>query len=433
MKCPPGTLTREQRLEILRKLTQEKPITKLSSELGVGRASIYRYLKQEREIPPDLDPKLCSTLNEDEILSILNNKQLLESLGLVKNNELNLPLLLTIVNVVLEHPEGKEVVLKQVTKRFKSELQELLSTTLPRIQLEWSGDFEKYLTEKKSKPISQGTLRDYRNVWFNCLEGKTLGWHLLKQLEAKKMKCSDNEYHPTGWIRQVFRHYVSFLYSIGKLDWDTYSRLRIIVPGRRYGRKLSQKVIRREEFIRTIRIFDEKSRGDLLTLYIILYSSGARLKHVLQMFNEWNPSDVIYVQYLNRDVKRLECFKKHCRYYMGKENSIKPVAFIYFPRFILPLVKTYVNRLPGRYRITKVARKWNCLAPSKVRTLGMRDMRRVIKNEEVVNFILGKFSELTVTSRHYMDLLSEADNLYPRYVDHVLEVFNTAIQLPNLD
>ncbi len=63
---------------------------------------------------------------------------------------------------------------------------ELLTETLPKITLTWTEEFEKWLTEKKSKPISERTLRDYRNVWLRCLEGKVLGWHLLKQLEGKK-------------------------------------------------------------------------------------------------------------------------------------------------------------------------------------------------------------------------------------------------------
>ncbi len=55
---------------------------------------------------------------------------------------------------------------------------------LPKIELHWVPEFEEWLT-KESKPISERTLKDYRNLWQNCLEGKVLGWHPLKRLESK--------------------------------------------------------------------------------------------------------------------------------------------------------------------------------------------------------------------------------------------------------
>jgi len=59
------------------------------------------------------------------------------------------------------------------------------------------------------------------------LEGKVIGRHLIKQLSGKQMDCRDGRYHPTGWARQVVKHYIKYLYSKGVsgLDWDTYTRL----------------------------------------------------------------------------------------------------------------------------------------------------------------------------------------------------------------
>ena len=70
---------------------------------------------------------------------------------------------------------AKEELLSYLLKYYKQELTEHLAETLPKITLKWSEDFEKWLTEKKSKPINTRTLRDYKNIWNLCLEGKVLG------------------------------------------------------------------------------------------------------------------------------------------------------------------------------------------------------------------------------------------------------------------
>lgn len=244
------------------------------------------------------------------------------------------------------------------------------------------------------------------------------------------MLCFDNEYHPTSWTRQIFRHYIRYLYSIGKLDWDTYTRLLLIVPGRRYGRKVSQKVVREEDVVNSLRTLDEKERGDILTLYMLILGSGVRFLHALDALNNWNPDEELYIPYLNRNIKRLECFDEHCRYYLGKENDIKPAAFTYFPRVLLPLVKTFAGKLPNRRRIEKITKKWGCLPPKNIRIFALREMKKVIGDNDTFRFITGKFGELTVSARHYMDLLEEADKTYPQYVNRWLEIVNKALPLP---
>ncbi len=55
-----------------------------------------------------------------------------------------------------------------------------------------------------------------------------------------------------------------YLYTKGKLDWDTYTRLLMVIRGRKYGRKVSQKPIRAEDIIKSLRVLCEK-RPDLHT------------------------------------------------------------------------------------------------------------------------------------------------------------------------
>ncbi len=109
--------------------------------------------------------KFCELVDEDTLLQILKGEQLLEKYGLVDyQGNINKPLVLAIIRTALEREDLRQIVLQEVARKYKEELMELLNIELPRIELKWSEDFELWLTERKSKPISPQTLRDYRNL-----------------------------------------------------------------------------------------------------------------------------------------------------------------------------------------------------------------------------------------------------------------------------
>ena len=201
-KCRNISLEPEQRQEILQLLLKRYgSIRKLAHALGVSKSSLHRMIKgeQARGIARIVDYRACLLLDEEELITILKRRQVLEAIGLIKDGKVNVPLLLSIIDATLDYEEAKQALLELVAKRFKTELLELLGETLPKIELHWDSEFERWLAEeKKSKPVTERTLKDYRNIWHTCLEGKVLGWHLLKQLEGNKMLCRDGKYHPTS-------------------------------------------------------------------------------------------------------------------------------------------------------------------------------------------------------------------------------------------
>ena len=424
MTRPPCVLDQQQALEVLFYLHKQRgySVRRLAQLLDVSKSTIHRVLARQQAPPAKLRVKLCELLSDEELLQILRGRQLLEQYNLVdEDGRLNKALALALLDAMLQDELLREEVLSYILKYYKTEIIEKLSETLPKIQLRWSVGFEKWLTERKSKPISQRTLKDYKNYWYNCLEGKVLGWHLTKQLNAKQMLCADGEYHPTAWPRQVFRHYVNYLYSIGRLDWDTYTRLLLAVPGRRYGRKVLQKPILIDDVKRTLQVLREE-RQDIYTLYLFMLYSAARFEHSLKIFKEWKTDEVVYVSYLNRNVKRLECFEEFCRYYVGHENSQKPAGFAYFPTYLIHYINKYRSVLPGRRVIEKVVARLDVLRPKTIRIFAIREMKKVFDDTDTFKFITSKFGELTVSARHYLDLLSEADTIYSRYIKHIREV-----------
>jgi len=422
-----------QAKEVLQHLyRQHKSVRKLAELLHVSKSTLHRCLRGEQSIPLALRARLCEVLSEEELIQVLKGRELLKRYGLVDSEgRLNKAVALALLDAMMQDNAVKEEVLGFLLKYYKKELQERLVEVLPRIELRWTPEFEKWLTEKKTKPISERTLKDYRNIWFKCLEGKILGWHLIKQLTGKKMECFDENYHPTGWIRQIFRHYVNYLYAEGKLDWDTYSRLMLTIPGRKYGRKLVQKPILKEDVVKSLERLKEAGRYDIYMLYLLILSSGARFEHTLRILKEWKPDEIVYVKYLNRNIKRLECFTTHCRYYVGWEKARKPLGFMFFPKWLLELIKKYRDKLPGRRRVEKVVKKNNCLPPSYIRTFAMREIIAVLGDNDVTRFILSKFGELSVLARHYRDLLKEADKAYPKYIQYLENEFgNYLVPIP---
>ena len=103
--------------------------------------------------------------------------------------------------------------------------------------------------------------------------------------------------------------------------------------------KSSRKPIKIEDVKRTLLTLKEK-RADIYTLYLFMLYSATRFEHSLRLFRGWSPNEVVYVPYLNRNVRRLKCpSDSFCRYYMGEEQARKPVGFAYFPRYLLPFIE----------------------------------------------------------------------------------------------
>ena len=89
----------------------------------------------------------------------------------------------------------------------------------------------------------------------------------------------------------------------------------------------------------------------------------------------------------------------------------------------------YRVRLSNRRRIEKIMEKHGSPISKYIRIYALREMKGVIGDNDTFRFITSKFEELTVTARHYMDLLKEANRVYPRYVKHVYKIIGDAAQV----
>jgi len=413
----------EDRYRILEYVVEKLGRGRVQQALSISRYTMWRLLKKHVRVDDAKLKVLLGFLTMQEFRDILSSRKLLESLGIIgPDGRVNYPVVMEIIKYATKDDLLRQQIINYVAKNFKEELRKALGIVAISIDLKWSKDFENWLTDKKSRPISMRTLRDYKNLFKTCLEDRELNDQLIRELEKPKILCRDRKEHSTGWLRQVLRHYITFLYTEAKLDWDTYTRLLMVVRGRKYGRKIAQKAIKKEDVVKTLKVLRDK-RPDLYTLYILILSSATRFEHVLSALKEWRPDEMLYIDYLRRNVKRLECLETHCRYYLGKETDRKPAAFMFFPKKLLPYIDRYREKIPSKRRIEKVIKKLGGLMPSTIRTFALREMKRILGEDNTYRFITGKFGEITVLGRYYLDLLEEADLKYPRYTKYVIDTY----------
>jgi intergrase/recombinase len=261
--------------------------------------------------------------------------------------------------------------------------------------------------EDKKNPVRDiETLNYYRSLFKRYLEGRELSEKLIGEIKNSRL----------GWLRVVFRHYITYLFIAGKIPEETYAWIILYVPSRRYPREIRVREYNDHDIIYTFKYLREHHEKYYI-LYRVLIESGARLEHVLEMINTWNPEERVFVKPLNRIEKRLFCSESFCRYYLGKLEGRKQQGWVYFSKETCELV----NKIAGTYMairpISKYARKHGLLIPSDMRKISYQWMNEVL-NENITRFIQGRYGELKkqASIAHYSNLLKETDSVYPKYL-----------------
>ena len=108
----------------------------------------------------------------------------------------------------------KNAVLRFVVQEFRENLKKMIGISFAGIKLEWTEDFERFLKEcKKCRKVKDPeTLKYYRNLFMKYLEGKELSEELIDYVVN----------HPNKWLRNVFRHYIQYLYFRRRISPETF-------------------------------------------------------------------------------------------------------------------------------------------------------------------------------------------------------------------
>ncbi len=399
-------LRSEDRRRILEFVISKVGKQEVQKVLGVSRYTIYRMLKGQVGIDDGKLVRLLNLITPHEFQEVLSSRKLLEGMGIVRSDgTVNYPIIMEILKLATNDEYLKQLIIRFVADNFREDVKKAIGLFPSNIEFKWDEGFEEFLKEhkKRRKVVREDTIKYYRNIFKKYLEGKVLSPELVDHIIQHKNK----------WLRNVFRHYIQYLYYRRKIPLETFGWLMEVVPSRHY--KVGVKVFnidlnllkRTFEFLR--------GRHTLYYLYyLLMYYSGIRLEHVIKMVREFNPNEVVYIDMIDDYSPRLVCFEDvgFCRYYVGLKGG-KPCEWVWFPGELLDLLSRFRGVKRDRRLPTRFAEKHGLLLPKYLRKLHWRIMLKVIKDRAIARFIQSRFGELRISEERYEDLLTEADTEYP--------------------
>jgi len=413
-------LSDEAKRAILEAVKNKLGFSKACEALDIAKSSLHRYLSGERKVPSDVVKRALRFLTKPEFESIVSEWDKLKALGIVRDDGVvDYGLVLRILAVAAKDEYLKNAILRFVVENFREDLRKMLGVSFAGIKFEWSEDFERFLVErKKRKKIKDiETLNYYRSLFMRHLQGRELSEELIDYVVN----------HENRWLRNVFRHYIQYLYYRRKISPETFGWLIEVVPSRSYKLDVRPYQISLEDIRKTLEFLRSK-HPVYYTVYRIMLESGARFEHVLKMIESWNPEEVVEIPGVGIETKRLVCFDTFCKYFMGLRGSEKPCEWVYMFAETAKLVQEIASRKINRSNVWRYAKRHNLIAPKMMRKVAWRLMIKAM-SREAARFIQSRFGELKISEARYEDLLSEADEQYPKYLQTVKEVFGEGTEV----
>ena len=393
-------------------------VKKVLEEIGISRITLWRLLERKSPIKPEYVKPLLKLLSREEFEKLVTARERLKSLGILRDDgTIDYSLALEILAVAKDDEYLKNVILRFVVQEFREDLKKMLGISFAGIVLHWTDDFEQFLAERKKrrKVKDPETLKYYKSLFKKYLESRELSEELIDYVVN----------HPNKWLRNVLRHYIQYLYFRRRISPETFGWIMEVVPSRGYRLDVRPYQISLEDVKKTLDYLREHHKV-YYALYQVMVESGARLVHVLKMVEEWSPDDVVEIPGTGIVTRRLVCFeeKGFCRYYMGLRGPEKPCEWIYFSISSLSILQTFVPKHINRHQVRKYAKRHGLVLPKYMRKVAWRLMIKAM-SREVTRFIQSRLGELKISEARYEDLLSEADQAYPLYLQHLKkDVFN---------
>jgi intergrase/recombinase len=405
-------LSDDVRREILRRVKEKLGFNKTVEILDISKGSLHNYLNGLRKIPDNVISKALQYLDEKEFNEIVAGIDRLKAVGIIREDgSIDYSLILQAVALASKDEYLRQAILRFTVENFREDLRKMLGISLSQVVFTWSQGFEEFLRERKKsrKVLDPETIAYYRNLFKKHLEGKTLSEDLISYVINHKNK----------WLRNVFRHYIQYLYYLRKISPETYGWIMEVVPSRSYKMDVRSYPISVEDLVKTLSVLRENHEL-YYSVYRLMLEGGLRLSHAIYIIESFNPDEIIEINGLDVETSRLVCFedKGFCRYYVGLRESVKPCEWAYFSMDTLRLLKEYAGNNVSRRALEKYIKRRNLLPPKYVRKISWRLMIKVM-SREVARFIQSRFGELKISEARYEDLLGEADEYYSKYLAYL--------------
>jgi hypothetical protein len=222
-----SALSDEARRLILERVKRKLGFTRALEAFGISRGSLYNYLHGLRRIPDEVVYRALQHLEEGEFNEIVKGVDRLRAVGIIREDgSIDYSLILQAIALAARDEYLKQALLRFTVENFREDLRKMLGMSLAHVVFQWEPGFEEFLRERKKRRrvVSPGTLSYYRNLFKRYLEGKTLSEELVNYVVN----------HENKWLRNVFRHYIQYLYYMRKIPPETYGWLMEVVPSRSY-------------------------------------------------------------------------------------------------------------------------------------------------------------------------------------------------------
>jgi len=368
------------------------------------------YLHGLRRIPGELTSKALQYLDEGEFREVVGGLDRLRSIGILREDgSVDYSLILQAVALASKDEYLKQAILRFTVEHFREDLRKMLGLVPSNVRLTWERGFEEFLRERKKrkKIVSVETLAYYRSLFDRYLKGRDLSQDLVDYVVN----------HPNRWIRNIFRHYAQYLYYARRISPEIYGWIMEVVPSRSYRMDVRPYPIDIQDVAKTLAHL--KTGHELYYMvYRLMIEGGLRLSHALKLIESFSPDEVVEVDGLDMDTPRFVCLQDRgfCRYFLGVTGGAKPCGWAYFSMETLEMLRKCARRRLCRYTIRNYTRRNGLLASRYMRKVAWRLMIQVMPRE-VARFIQSRFGELKISEARYEDLLSEADEYYPRYLE----------------
>ena len=405
-------LSDEVKRKILERVKEKLGFTKALEALDISKGAMHNYLHGLRRVPDEVVYKALQYLEERDFNEIVQGVDRLRAVGIVREDgSIDYSLILQAVALASRDEYLKQALLKFTVENFREDLRKMLGLSLAHVLFKWEPGFEEFLRERKKrrKVTDPETIAYYRSLFMKHLEGKTLSEELVNYVVSHKNK----------WLRNVFRHYIQYLYYMRKIPPETYGWLMEVVPSRSYRLDVRPYPINLEDVARTLKYLEENHELYYL-IYRLMLEGGLRLSHALLLIESFSPRELVEIPGVGLETTRLVCFhdRGFCRYYVGVRGSQKPCEWAYFSTETLKLLEGYAGESVDRNSVRKYAKRNGLLQPKYMRKVAWRLMIRVMPRE-VARFVQSRLGELRISEARYEDLLSEADEYYPKYLSYL--------------
>jgi len=256
---------------------------RIYEEIGISRITMWRLLERKSPVRPEYVKPILKLLTREEFENIVGARQKLKAVGIVRDDgSVDYSLALEILAIAKGDEYLKNAILRFVVQEFRDDLRRMLGVSLVGVKLEWSDDFETFLRERKKRRRVKDpeTIKYYRSIFMKYLQGKELTEELMDYVVN----------HPNKWLRNVFRHYIQYLYFRRRISPETFGWIMEVVPSRSYKLDVRPYKIELEDVRKTLGYLRQHHQT-YYTIYRAMLESGARFEHVLKMLAEWSPDE----------------------------------------------------------------------------------------------------------------------------------------------